>query len=147
MIYAVKTTAGREEVVARAIANRAIVKAMKVKAVFHPAELKGYIFVEIGEGERIEDVIRGIPHVKGFVRQEIPLDEIKKYLEEKPPEIKISRGDIVEIIAGPFKGEKGKVIRVDEAKEEVTVEFLDVAVPIPTTIPIDNVRVIERAEE
>jgi transcription antitermination factor NusG len=38
-------------------------------------------------------------------------------------------------------------VRVDEAKEEVTVEFLDVAVPIPTTVSIDNVRLIEKFEE
>ncbi len=147
MIYAVKTTAGRENAVATALENRAKKTNMGIKAIMHPEELKGYIFVEISEETSIDSVLRGIPHVKGVIRRPVKIDEIKRYLEEKPAEIKISRGDIVEIIGGPFKGEKGKVIRVDEAKEEVTVEFLDVAVPIPTTVSVDHVRIIEKAEK
>ncbi len=147
MIYAVKTTVGRENAVVTALTNRVKKLGLDVKAILYPIELKGYIFVEIGESIRIEDLIKGIPHIKGYVRAPVNIDDIKKFLEAKPQEIKISRGDVVEIIGGPFKGEKGKVIRVDEAKGEVTVEFLDVAVPIPTTISADNVRVIEKAEK
>ncbi len=146
MIYAVKTTAGREGAVATALANRVQKLGMDVKAIFHPSELKGYIFVEVGEGVAIENLIRGIPHVKGIIRRPVKIEEIKHFLEAKPVEIKISRGDIVEITGGPFKGERGKVVRVDESKEEVTVEFLDVAIPIPTTISIDNVRLVEKFE-
>ncbi len=147
MIYTIKTTAGRENAVATALENRAKKTNMGIKAILHPEELKGYIFVEVSEETSIESVLRGIPHVKGIIRRPVKIEEIKKYLEEKAPEIKISRGDIVEITGGPFKGEKGKVIRVDEAKEEVTVEFLDVAVPIPTTVSIDNVRLLEKSEK
>lgn len=146
MIYTIKTTAGRENAVVTALANRVNKTGMNVKAIFRPTELRGYIFVEIGEEVAIESLLRGIPHVKGIIRKPVKIEEIKHFLEAKAPEIKLARGDIVEITGGPFKGERGKIVRIDEAKEEVTVEFLDVAVPIPTTISIDNVRLIEKFE-
>ena len=52
--------------------------------------------------------------------------------------------DIAEIISGPFKREKAKIIRVDKLKEEVVVELLQAAVPIPITVKMDAVKVIRR---
>ena len=37
--------------------------------------------------------------------------------------------------------------KVDEAKGELTIEFLEAAVPIPITIPIESARLIESAEK
>jgi len=59
-------------------------------------------------------------------------------LEEK--EITVEIGDTVEVIGGAFKGEEAKVNRVDDTNREVTIELLDAAVPIPTTVDIDMVR-------
>ncbi len=39
--------------------------------------------------------------------------------------IDIQLGDIVEIVGGPFKGERGKVKRLNKQKSEVIVELLD----------------------
>ncbi len=61
--------------------------------------------------------------------------------------ISIKEGDIVEIIAEPFKKEKAKVIRIDKQKEEVVVSLLGAVVPLPVTIKLDNVRVVRRDEE
>jgi transcriptional antiterminator NusG len=119
---------------------------LAIKSIFHPGELKGYIFLE-GEEEVINGLIKGVPHVKGIIRKEVSITDIKKFLEVKKIEIKINRGDVVEVTGGPFKNEKGKVTRVDEAKSELTIEFLEAAVPIPITIPIDSARLIEAAEK
>ena len=56
----------------------------------------------------------------------------------------IAEGDIVELIAGPFKGEKARVQRIDESKEEITVELFEAMVPIPVTVRGDNVRVLQK---
>ena len=53
-------------------------------------------------------------------------------------------GNIVEVISGPFKGEKARVQRIDQAKEEVTVELFEAMVPIPITVRGDHVRVLEK---
>ena len=65
------------------------------------------------------------------------LDQVKK-------EVNIQKNDIAEIISGPFKREKCKIARVDHAKEEVVVELLEAAVPIPITVKMDAVKVIRR---
>ena len=56
----------------------------------------------------------------------------------------IAEGNIIDVIAGPFKGEKARVQRIDEAKEEVTVELIEAMVPIPITVRGDHVRVLEK---
>lgn len=145
MIYTVKTIIGRENVVAEAIANKSKHDNLDIKAMLHPEEIKGYIFVE-GELKDIETTLRGIPHARGVMRKEIGLNEIKRFLEVKKAEIHINQGDIVEIIGGPFKGEKGKVTRFDETKSEVTVELIEVTVPIPVTVNAGLVKVVKKSE-
>jgi len=47
-------------------------------------------------------------------------------------------------VVGPFKREKARVSRVDKTKDEVVVELLEAAVPIPMTLKLDAVKVIRR---
>jgi len=68
-------------------------------------------------------------------------------LEQVKKEISIKKNDIVEIISGPFKRENAKITRVDKVKEEVVVELLESAVPIPITLKMDAVKVIRREGE
>ncbi len=68
-------------------------------------------------------------------------------LEQVKREVNIQKNDIVEIISGPFKREKAKVTRIDQQKEEVIVELLESAIPIPITVKLDAVKVIRRESE
>ncbi len=145
MIYILRTTVGRENAVISTLSTRIKSTNPNIKAILHPGELKGYIFVE-GELNDIEETIKNLPHVRGLIKKEVPINELERFLEAKKVEIKVNRGDIVEVIGGPFKNEKGKVTRVDESKEELTLELLEAAIPIPITIAIESVRVIESAE-
>jgi transcriptional antiterminator NusG len=77
----------------------------------------------------------------------IEYKEIEHMLEQVKIQVNIQKNDIVEIISGPFKREKAKVTRIDQAKEEVIVELLEAAVPIPITVKLDAVKVIRREEE
>ena len=52
----------------------------------------------------------------------------------------------VPVISGPFKGERAKVVRTDKEKDDVTVELIEVAVPIPVTIKTNTIRVVEQAK-
>ena len=146
MISTIRTTVGRENAVIESLSSKIKNMNLPIKTIFHPSELKGYVFIE-GEMEAITELIKGVPHVKGIIRKEVSMSDIKKFLEIKKIEIKVNRGDVIEVTGGPFKNEKGKVTRVDEAKSELTIEFLDAAVPIPITIPIESARLIESAEK
>lgn len=145
MIYAVKTIIGRENVVIEAMAGKAEARGLSIKAMVHPEEIKGYIFVE-GELKDIESMIKEIPHARGVLRKLVPISDIKRFLQPKKVEIKINEGDIVEVIGGPFKGEKGKVTRFDKDKSEVTIELIEITIPIPVTVNAGLVKVIKKAE-
>ena len=146
MIYTVRTTVGRENAVIDTLVSKAKNKSLNIQTIFHPDELKGYIFLE-GDEESIDEIVKAVPHVKGIIKKEVKIDDIKKFLETKKIEIKVNRGDVIEVTSGPFKNEKGKVTRVDEAKEEVTIELLEAAIPIPITVPIESVKVVESIEK
>jgi transcriptional antiterminator NusG len=143
-IYIVRTTAGREDIVVDLIAAKIKSEGLAVKAVLHPAEIKGYVFVE-GQLDSVQKAVHGLMHIKGIITKPVTLDQIARFLEYKKERIKVEIGDIVEIIGGPFKGEKGKVQRI--GKEEVTVELLEAAIPIPVTIATEFVKVIKPAEK
>ena len=68
-------------------------------------------------------------------------------LEQVKVEMNIKKSDIVEIISGPFKRDNAKVIRINKPKEEIVVELLEAAVPIPITVKMDAVKVIRRDDE
>jgi transcriptional antiterminator NusG len=145
MIYAVKTVVGREDVVLDAIAAKAKLQKLNVLSLVHPEEIKGYIFVE-GEIKDIEEIIKTIPHVRGLIKTPVEIKVIEKFLEPRKVEIEIDVGYTIEVIGGPFKGVKGKVTRYDKTKREVTIEPLEVAVPIPITISADFVKILEKAK-
>jgi transcriptional antiterminator NusG len=145
MIYAVKTIIGRENVVVDNISDKAKTQDLDIKAIVRPEEIRGYIFVE-GELRDIESVVKEIPHARGIIRDEVSIEEIKRFLQPKKVVIEINEGDIVEVIGGPFKGEKGKVKRFDEVKSEVTIELIEVTVPIPVTVNAGLVKVIKKKE-
>jgi transcriptional antiterminator NusG len=88
-----------------------------------------------------------VPYARGLLPNEIEYKEIEHMLEQVKREVNIQKGDIVEIISGPFKREKAKITRIDTQKEEVVVELLEAAVPIPITVKLDAVKVIRRDTE
>ncbi len=145
-IFAIRTTAGRESQVMEKIAGRVKQEHLRIYSILHPRGIKGYIFVEAQEREDINKAIFKVRNVKGVVG-EVNLTEIEKFLEPGAEVVKINTGDIVEIIAGPFRGERGRVKRVIKQKDEVIVELLEAAVPIPVTLKLDAIKIVERKED
>jgi len=146
-IFAIKTTSKQERTVADNILKAIDTKAtdVKVTAIIVPNELQGYVLVETPEKmNRIEQLVELIAHARSVVKGETSLAEVGHFLIPKPVVSGIEEGTIVELIAGPFKGEKAVVKRVDSGKEEITVELYESVVPIPITVRGDNVRVVEK---
>jgi transcriptional antiterminator NusG len=146
-IFAIKTTSKQERTVADNILKAIETKAtdIKVASIIVPKELQGYVLIETSEQRnRIEQLVELIAHARVVTRGETSLAEVGHFLVPKPVVAGIDEGTIVELIAGPFKGEKAVVKRVDSAKEEITVELYESIVPIPITVRGDNVRVVEK---
>jgi transcriptional antiterminator NusG len=149
-IFAIKTTSKQERTVADNIMKAIETKAtdIKVTAIIVPNELQGYVLVETPEKmNRIEQLVEKIAHARAVVKGETTLAEVGHFLIPKPVVSGIDEGTIVELIAGPFKGEKAVVKRVDSAKEEITVELYESVVPIPITVRGDNVRVVDKVSD
>ena len=145
MIYTIKTVVGRENIVSENISTKASKENLDIRAIVSPEEIKGYIFIE-GDLTDIEKVLQMVPHIRGIIKKPLKIEEIQKFLQPKKVEIDLEIKDIVEVIGGPFKGERGKVTRYDKAKREVTIELLDVTVPIPITVNAEFVKLLERNE-
>ncbi|HEX17051.1 MAG TPA: transcription elongation factor Spt5 [Thermoplasmatales archaeon] len=147
-IFSIKTQIGKEQNVAELIRGR-IKKThdKNVLSVLVTPELRGYVFVEAYKADEVRKMIRTISYVRGMLDGNIPIDEIERFLVPASSVEKITEGDIVEMISGPFKGEMAKVTHIDKSKEEITVELFDSVVPIPITVRGDQVRVVRRKEE
>ena len=120
---------------------------LNVYALARPHGLRGYAIMEADSRETAEEASYNLSYVKGLLPKIVTYEDIKNMIVPEVAAINIEKGDIVEIIAEPFKKEKAKVVRIDKAKEEVVVELLEAAVPIPITVKLDNVRVIRREKE
>ncbi len=144
MIYVVKTIVGRESIVLDSISAKSKSENLDIKGLFYVEEIKGYVFVE-GEIKDIEKAVKMMPNVRGIIKKPIDVNELKRFLEPKKIDVEINVGDLVEIIGGPFKTMKGKVTRYDKIKREVTIEPLETTVPIPVTISVEFVKILEKS--
>lgn len=144
MIYAIRTLVGQEKNVARIIARNVKTNGMDVSSILVPESLKGYILIESSSKIDMQNPAFKVPHMKGIIDGEIPFDEVKTFLNPEPILASVKKGSIVELISGPFKGEKAKVVRIDESKENVVLELIEAAVPIPVTVKGDQIRLIQK---
>jgi len=145
-IYAARTTIGQERNVADTIVTRTEKEHFGIHAILVPYDIRGYIMVEADNKTEVEKSIVGVSHARGLIDGEITLSEIEKFFEPKPMVTKVGAGDTVELISGPFKGEKARVVRVDVKKEEITVELFEATVPIPVTVRGDSIKVLQKEE-
>jgi transcriptional antiterminator NusG len=158
-IYTMKSQIGHERTASERLADRARRSGAPIYAILAPPKLRGYIFVETDSPEALRDNLKGLTHARGMVmnkgkgygRSKEPdtfgtttIAELTPHLTPPPAVSGIEEGNIVEVIAGPFKGEKARVQRIDQSKEEVTVELFEAMVPIPITVRGDHVRVLEK---
>jgi len=146
-LFAVRTTANREDQVMDFMYSNIEKKKLNVYALVRPHGMRGYIFLEAESRYIAEQAAYGVPYARGLLDNEVSFNEIEHLLETTSAKANIEKNDIVEIITSPFKGEKAKVTRLDLGKDEVVVELLQAAVPIPITLSTDAVKVIRRENE
>ena len=146
-IFTIKTQVGKEQNTADMINSRAAKSKIKIPSILVTPELRGYLFIEAYDKERIKEMIKTISYARNILEGEIPLDQIKHFLVPASAVAKITEGDVVEMVSGPFRGETAKVTHIDDTKEEITVELFESVVPIPITVRGEQVRVIKRKED
>ncbi len=143
-IMVLKTQIDQERSVAESLASKANVGEKDIYAILSPAGLRGYVFVEGMNTDRLREKTRDIKKARSFIDGETDIEEIGPYLTPMSAVVGIVEGDIIELVNGPFKGEKARVQQIDQGKEEITVELIEAMVPIPVTVKGDSVRVLEK---
>jgi transcriptional antiterminator NusG len=170
-ILVLKTQVGQERRVVEMLGNKARRFGIPILSILSPAEMRGFVFIETSDPLSVEKGIRGISYARSLVARgeevrdtdgnflrdrrgkvvtrrvpvDTPFGEIAHFLTPVSAVAKIAEGDIVELVSGPFRGEKAKVTRVDDTKEEITVELIESMVPIPITVKGEHVRVLEKS--
>ncbi len=144
MIFIIKVTTNKEERALDMISERAEKKNIQMYSVSRPHGLRGYILLEAEDRDSAEEAVFNLPYVKGIIGKTLSYEEIENMIRPSVEDISIQEGDLVEIIAEPFKKEKAKVIRINKQKEEVVVSLLGAVVPLPVTVKLDNIKVIRR---
>jgi transcriptional antiterminator NusG len=146
-IFTIKTQVGKEQNTADLINSRASKSKIKILSILVTPELRGYIFLESYDIERIREMIKTVSYARNMLEGDIPIEQIEHFLVPASAVAKITEGDVVEMVTGPFRGETAKVTHIDDTKEEITVELFESVVPIPITVRGEQVRVIKRKEE
>ena len=151
-IFAVKTTGGQEKTVAKFVGDRLEKKKQEGKesqvySILVLEAQKSYVFFEAPNAQVVSDSISGFKHVKGMVPGYIQFSDIEKFLVEKSMVSDLNVNDIIEIIAGPFKGMKARINRIEEQKQDVTVMLLDAPYQLPVTVDVGSIKIISRAAQ
>jgi transcriptional antiterminator NusG len=149
-IFAVKTTGGQEKTVAKFVGDRLEKRKQEgknpqVEAILVLEAQKGYVFFEAPNAQAVSDAISGFKHVKGMVPGYIQFSDIEKFLVEKSMISDVNVNDVIEIIAGPFKGMRARINRVEPQRNEVTVILLDAPYQLPVTVEVGSIKIVSRA--
>ncbi len=144
MIFPVRTTVGQEQMVVDILGAKISKEDLNIYSIAVVPGLKGYILIEADNEITVRRGITDTPHVRGsgIVKGAVNIEELSDMLDAKPLMKTLEEGQKVEIISGPFKGEKAKITRVNAQKEEVVLELLEAAVKIPVTIKAENIKII-----
>ncbi len=120
--FAVKTTVGHEQQVADGIRERALIEKVEVRSVLAPRALRGYVFVEAADFDRLTNLVTSVKHARGVVRargsddpadSSVPIDQLDRFLSGE--ETKVPQEFLDRMAEGPFKGEKRRVAPLEAA--------------------------------
>ncbi|HEW93943.1 transcription elongation factor Spt5 [Candidatus Geothermarchaeota archaeon] len=142
--FLVKVTGGQEESIAKIaeVRVRNSNGAIKVKSILIPPGSKGMLIVEADSYSDVLNAFEGIKYFKRILPGIVDVKEIEQLLITEK-EIVLNIGDLVEIVAGPFKGMTAKVINI-RSENEVVIQLQGASIsPIPIVIPKDNLKKIE----
>ncbi|MFH2105760.1 MAG: transcription elongation factor Spt5 [Candidatus Micrarchaeota archaeon] len=148
MIFTARVTSGQEKIIVEILRKKAKEQEPNIHSIVYVDSVKGYLFIESPEENAVVRLVQKVKHIKGLLPKTMASEDIKGLVTSaSKPAVTIEIKDIVEMISGPFKGEKAKVVKIDDAKDEITVELIEVAVPIPVSVKSKTVRLFRKSGE
>jgi len=141
--FVVRVSGGQESLIASMLQSKLSTKKVEgIYSILFLDHFKGYVIVEAVDSNMAYEALHGIRHIRGQIRGELPFKDLEGYLVKKPVVTELVVDDTVEIVAGPFKSMKAKIMRVDYEKQEATVVLLDSPYQIPVTVDANYLKKI-----
>ena len=113
MIYSYRVTAGQEHIVLDMLVNKIKKSSEGISAYYSSFRtLKDTFLLKLQTFLQLESCYRISRTLKEFYRRISNLDEIVTIAQARAQVIPVAKGDTVEFITGPFKGERAKVIQL-----------------------------------
>lgn len=145
MYFVVKVTSGQERIAANMLSSKRQNNDLPIYSIIVVEGMRGYIIVEAEDESSCRNLIGKVRNVRGMLSKCISDAEVEKLITNTSIATQdICKNDTIEFTSGPFKGYKAKVLKVDEPKSEITVELIDVVVPIPVTTKMNTAKVIQK---
>lgn len=141
---AVRTVTGQEYNVAMIIKSR--IDAMKnatqspnfrVPSVVVMPDMPSIVLIETEFPYLATALSQGIKHARGIIKGKVSLSDLTRSFEK---EVEVNVGDVVEVVSGPFKGFKAKVIDVNKKAGTARLEVVDASSLVPITISLQHIR-------
>ncbi len=132
--YAIKIVGGQESSIAQLLMNRARMNGLPIYSIIQSPNMKGYLIIEADNQAVVSKLINEVKNVKSIVPGVLTLNDIMPLIKARSEELTLQPDQVVEVINGPFKGMKAKVIRYNKEKKEATIMLLESAVPIQINV-------------
>jgi len=144
LFFVIRTTARQELNVALMVEAHAKVKNLPLYSIVVPPDIRGYIIIEAPGLHVVYEAIRGLKHVRGRASGTLKWEDLEKMLKPKPLIEILKEGEEVEIVAGPFKNMKARIVSIDKNRKEVSLTILEASYPVTITVPVDYVRPVRK---
>ena len=120
--FLVRVARGFENKVSNDVANNTKIDGIPLKAILATPHLPGFIIVECERRFDLITALRGVSRARGIVAGKVTLEDALKYVEL--PEVRFKLGEVLDVVAGPFKGSSVRVIE-DDGGSKIAVMMLD----------------------
>jgi transcriptional antiterminator NusG len=147
LYFVVKVTSGQERIAANILQNKVSKTELPIYSIIVVEGVRGYIILEAEDEVSARQFVTKGRSIRGVLPKSLSEEEVNKLIEVRSHAVGIEKGDTVEFTTGPFKGYKAKVLKVDDLKDDITVELMDVVVPIPITTKMNTAKVIQKASK
>ncbi len=145
MYFVVKVTSGQERIAANMLQNKASKTDLPMYSIIVVEGMRGYIILEAEDELSCRSFISKERNIRGMLSKPLSAEEMDKLIKSSTAVQEIEKDDTIEFTSGPFKGYKARVLKVDDAKNDITVELQDVVVPIPITTKMNTAKIIKKA--
>ena len=147
MYFVVKVTSGQEQIAANILQSKIAKSDLPIYSIIVVEGVRGYIILEAEDEVSTRQFVTKGRSIRGVLSEPLSEAEVNKLIEVRSHAVGIEKGDTVEFTTGPFKGYKARVLKVAELKDDITVELMDVVVPIPITTKMNTAKIIQKANK